>query len=98
MAQDREECLNAGMDDHLAKPFSMQTMQDMLDRWMPRASAEPVRTAASPTSSGAADDEVIDRQGLDLLSALRINPQPELLPRPINLYLVDAPKLGHNVK
>jgi PAS domain S-box-containing protein len=39
MAQDREECLNAGMDDHLAKPFSMQTMQEMLDRWMTRASA-----------------------------------------------------------
>jgi PAS domain S-box-containing protein len=36
MAQDREECLNAGMDDHLAKPFSMQTMQDMLDRWVPQ--------------------------------------------------------------
>jgi two-component system sensor histidine kinase/response regulator len=42
MAQDREECLNAGMDDHVAKPFSMQTMQDMLDRWMPQsASAQP---------------------------------------------------------
>jgi two-component system, sensor histidine kinase and response regulator len=35
MAHDREECLNAGMDDHLSKPFSMQTLQDMLDRWMP---------------------------------------------------------------
>jgi two-component system sensor histidine kinase/response regulator len=39
MAQDREECLNAGMDDHVAKPFSMQTMQEMLDRWMPQARA-----------------------------------------------------------
>jgi CheY-like chemotaxis protein len=35
MAQDREECLNAGMDDHLSKPFTMQTLQDMLRRWMP---------------------------------------------------------------
>jgi PAS domain S-box-containing protein len=40
MAQDREECLNAGMDDHLAKPFSMQTMQDMLERWIPRPGAQ----------------------------------------------------------
>jgi CheY-like chemotaxis protein len=35
MAQDREECLNAGMDDHLSKPFSSQTLQGMLERWMP---------------------------------------------------------------
>jgi PAS domain S-box-containing protein len=35
MAQDREECLNAGMDDHLSKPFSSQTLQAMLERWMP---------------------------------------------------------------
>ena len=98
MAQDREECLNAGMDDHLAKPFSMQTMQDMLDRWMPRASAEPVQTAASPISNGAADDDVIDRQVLDQLSALRINGKPELLARTINLYLVESPKLVHKLK
>src|SRR5688500_1087569 len=46
MAQDREECLNAGMDDHLAKPFSMQTMQEMLDRWMPRAAHNLTREEA----------------------------------------------------
>jgi DNA-binding response OmpR family regulator len=38
MAQDREECLNAGMDDHLSKPFSSQTLQGMLERWMPARS------------------------------------------------------------
>ncbi|MBW8904540.1 MAG: response regulator [Betaproteobacteria bacterium] len=97
MAQDREECLNAGMDDHLAKPFSMQTMQEMLDRWMPRAAAGPVETAAA-LPSAAGDDEVIDRQVLDQLSALRINGKPELLARTINLYLIESPKLVHKLK
>jgi CheY-like chemotaxis protein len=35
MAQDRDACLAAGMDDHLGKPFSSATLQGMLDRWMP---------------------------------------------------------------
>jgi PAS domain S-box-containing protein len=45
MAQDREECLNAGMDDHLAKPFSMQTMQDMLERWIPQPQSAATQAA-----------------------------------------------------
>jgi CheY-like chemotaxis protein len=35
MAQDRDACLAAGMDDHLGKPFSSATLQAMLERWMP---------------------------------------------------------------
>jgi len=98
MAQDREECLNAGMDDHLAKPFSMQTMQEMLDRWMPRAPAEAAEAAPAAAPGAASDDEVIDRQVLDQLSALRINGKPELLARTINLYLIESPKLVHKLK
>jgi CheY-like chemotaxis protein len=96
MAQDREECLNAGMDDHLSKPFSMQTMQDMLDRWMPQAastkSAAAAELAARATAKAA---EVLDRQVLDQLSTLL---KPERLARTINLYLVESPKLIQKMK
>ena len=53
MAHDREECLNAGMDDHLSKPFTMQTLQDMLNRWMSRG-ATAHATTASPVRVKAA--------------------------------------------
>src|SRR5256884_3356421 len=87
MAQDREECLNAGMDDHLSKPFSIQTMQEMLERWTPRsAPAQAKISQRAPASEQAA--AVIDRQVLDYLASLRTNGKPELLARTINLYLV----------
>jgi hypothetical protein len=33
MESDRQACLDAGMDDHLAKPFNAAAMQAKLDRW-----------------------------------------------------------------
>ncbi len=98
MAQDREECLNAGMDDHVAKPFSMQTMQEMLDRWMGQDAAmraEDPPPAATAPANGA---DVLDRQVLNQLGALRVNGKSDLLARTINLYLVESPKLMHRLR
>src|SRR3989440_1352818 len=98
MAQDREECLNTGMDDHLSKPFSMQTMQDMLNRWMPQAPSTQSEAAQPAAQAPANAADVLDRQVLDQLSTLRTNGKPELLARTINLYLVESPKLIQKLK
>jgi PAS domain S-box-containing protein len=99
MAQDREECLSAGMDDHLAKPFSMQTMQDMLDRWMPQPSTtRPHASVPALMRPVQADNNAIERGVLEQLGALRINGRPELLVRAISLYLVESPKLVQRLK
>ena len=80
MAHDRNECLNAGMDDHLAKPFSMQTMQEMLDRWMPPVSSAPPQPVPALAAEPVQADAVLEREVLDQLGALRVNGKAELRP------------------
>jgi CheY-like chemotaxis protein len=43
-AEDRQRCLDAGLDDYLAKPFERYEIEALLDKW----SAE----RGSPTASG----------------------------------------------
>jgi len=98
MAHDREQCLNAGMDDHLSKPFGMQSMQDMLERWMPQAKgaqSEAAELAARATAKAA---EVLDRQVIDQLAKVLTNGKPEMLVRVIQLYLSESPKLVQKLR
>ncbi len=55
MKSDPQRCLAAGMDDYLAKPLSLSTVSEMLDRWVPVIDlngAEPLAAvgAAAPDS------------------------------------------------
>jgi len=38
---DRERCLEAGMDDYLAKPFKLEQMLAVIERWRDGGTREP---------------------------------------------------------
>jgi len=76
MAGDREKCLEAGMNDHLAKPIDPDKLFDALQRWIPartaapNVAASPVVTAQKPPAASAP----LEIPGIDTRSALkRIN-------------------------
>lgn len=43
MESDRERCLEAGMDDYLSKPFTIEQLQTMLNKWIPSREANVLR-------------------------------------------------------
>lgn len=40
--EDRRRCMDAGMDDFLAKPISVDLLKAVLDRWLPKTAAAPL--------------------------------------------------------
>lgn len=93
MEQDRRDCLNAGMDDHLPKPLTRKQLQDMLERWMPKP--EPTQPGALEAMSAPMELEVdvLDRQVLAQLRDLQSDDDPDLLVRVLKLYMLESPKL-----
>ncbi len=45
MKGDREQCLAAGMDDYLSKPFNQEQLVEVLKRWLPHTEEAPVASS-----------------------------------------------------
>jgi two-component system, sensor histidine kinase and response regulator len=100
LAIDRETCLNAGMDDYLAKPFNMQQLKTVLNRWLPKqklqaADAPPAASDAAPLPmvAAAGHPPVISLEYLETIRMLQRPGKPDLLARVIDDYVAGTPKL-----
>lgn len=103
MAGDRQRCLDAGMDDYLAKPVSREQLEGCLHRWLPDrmnfvlrnaalvAHAEPAIPvpAVSTARAPAPSFPVLDQTMLEELREIAGDETTRI----ISIFLEDAPRL-----
>jgi len=97
LQEDRQRCLDAGMDDHLSKPFRLNQLHDILGRWLgPETTQDSGFPAENRPHNAEANATVftagypIDTSALNKISELQ---SPNLLRRMIHLFLLETPRI-----
>jgi two-component system sensor histidine kinase/response regulator len=105
MEGDREQCIAAGMDDYLSKPFSQIQLAEMLQRWCGEiATVEDEQShkydgqqdgdcGVSNEAHDQPDEPAIDQAALNNIRLLQRPGKPDLLEKIVLLYMKDSPGL-----
>jgi len=85
MQGDREKCLDAGMDDYLAKPIRPSDVRTVIERWSPQVNQPAAAQPAAPSAAAAPPDAETSPVEMDRLLDLG-GGSPESLRELVELY------------
>jgi signal transduction histidine kinase/DNA-binding response OmpR family regulator len=93
---DADTCRAAGMDDHLAKPYSRKQLISLIARWLPahlvQRASDAVSTDPIPLAVPSASvDYTLDQRALNHIRALEEDGSTSVLDELIGMYLDEAP-------
>ena len=99
--EDRQICMDAGMDDYLSKPFSMKQLDSVLSRWLRQDAGEIVQPGqVAPAELPASSAGVLPRDGshldlsyIDSIRMLDPDGHKRLLHTVVSKYIEEAPGL-----
>ncbi len=106
MEQDRQACADAGMNDHVGKPFAIDELVKVLLRWVPEfesnKDANTEETPAAPVSAlnlNQIDTEWPDADRIDVQGALsRLGGDPVLFAKLLEGFAHSLPKSAYDLK
>lgn len=87
LAEDRDQALAAGMDDHLPKPIHQKQLQVTLSRWV----GSPAGGVPDPQAAPERTSCPLDRETLKALRALNQEGENEVFVELVGMFLEDAP-------
>ncbi|MDP7742607.1 MAG: response regulator [Lentisphaeria bacterium] len=90
MSGDRENCLAAGMDDYLAKPFTRQELVYMLTHWLGGERTGEAPLPPSVNREISTRDELIDMSVLNDLRMLERTGAESVFHDVVSMYLQDS--------
>ena len=70
LEEERERCLEAGMDDHVAKPIDVEALHAALFRWIRPGAAAAAAAPSALSAPGADDGELPALPGIDTAEGL----------------------------
>ncbi|MFC1891923.1 response regulator [Thermodesulfobacteriota bacterium] len=99
MRGNREQCLEAGMDDYLSKPVTPQALATMIEKWLPKKKDvnqenKDIKAEEAPVMTGQEAALVFDKEAL----MVRLMDDEDLAKTVIEGFLVDMPKQISGIK